>query len=181
MPTIPYASLVNNAMQEREERVKNGKAISLSRRDMSAWQWIQLTVGNAPTEIVEFLFGAMALTWGVWVALPWFDALAVATVWRLLLRIIPDEFTWGIISATIGSSLLFGLANDNKPQRFWSLLALTSLWFGFIPLFLFSDPRGVGPLWFALFCGMSGWATRLMYVRIVGRSVGLSRRNGVIK
>ena len=147
---------------QQNTEVEALSAFGLSRKDLSAIQWIQLIIQKAPPEPIEFAFGLIAFCRGIWIMMPWWDAFNSSTVYKIHLSLIPEEFVWGMIEAFVGIHCIIALYKDWSLTRFWSLVALTSMWLGYVPAFLFSDWRSagwVGMLTFSICCG---WAALRM-------------------
>lgn len=115
---------------------------SLGREDLSGWEWLSLTLGHAPTEMVECILGLIIMNWGIWLMLPWWDASALTpTAYHLVRAVFRDEFLLGLCGWIVGVSTLISMFKDARLARCVCSVLMASFTGMLAVLFLFSDWR----------------------------------------
>lgn len=106
--------------------------------------------------IVELILGCAALTWGVWLLLP-FAIFPTSPTFRVMGEIAP-EWVWGLLMAGAGLQSIIGVMRQSYTMRRWSLAVMAALWLASWTAFVLGNWRSttsVHYLWWFVLCAYS--------------------------
>ena len=106
--------------------------------------------------IVEIILGMAALTWGIWLMLP-FSIFQSSPTFAVMAEIAP-EWVWGLLMAGAGLQAIVGIWRNSYTMRRWSLAVMAALWLAAWTTFLLANWRStttVHYIWWFVFCAYS--------------------------
>jgi hypothetical protein len=115
--------------------------------------------------IIEGIIALSALSWGVWLLLP-FDTFGSSATFRVLPMIAP-EWAWGAVFVTVSLLLLFGILRCSRAIRRHALLFLSLLWLATWSALVISNWRSTAAtnyIWWAILSAYS-------YMRVASNGV----------
>jgi hypothetical protein len=104
--------------------------------------------------VTEIILALCALSWGVWLLLP-FDTFSSSATFVLLARTAP-EWVWGAFMCAGAITTLVGLYRRSCPVRRHGLIAMTIVWMIVWTSFAIGNWRSTAAvtyLWWAILCG----------------------------
>jgi hypothetical protein len=112
--------------------------------------YLRVTMFDADSARSEFLAGLIAFGYGLWFAIPWFDAYGSSPTWRILSQIL-SEWQFGLSLGLPGLVQVIAVVTHRHRLREWLALYLMTYWLFLWVLGDISNPTSVTSLLYLIF------------------------------